>query len=220
MLHYRTGWQIRGIPDVYGETNLMHTKKMIRAVDAYVSNPAVVGLDKKRMHDMVEVHDLPESFIRKDTTPFCGVSKQQKQLIEIASAFCIRTGFPGGEWFYDNFLEYTYQETPESQPIWQLDKMCPTIMVSCLENILPDIMDFYNKYPEMKAVLRKKYPGVADDKLQDAIYKRLQEFAPYTRARLTDPILIKVFDNFMELKEAEKLTDPYEQYYELLKTVS
>ena len=112
---FRTGWQIRGIPDKYGETNLTHTKKMIRAVDAYLSNPVVRDLDKKRMYAMVELHDLPESFIRKDTTPFCGVSKKTKTVIEIASASCIRTSFPGGEWFYDYFLEYTYQQTPDSR---------------------------------------------------------------------------------------------------------
>ena len=93
-------------------------------------------------------------------------------------------------------------------------------MVPCLEILLPEIMEFYESNPEMKNGLRKKYPDIADDKLQDVVYKRLQEFAPYTRTRLTAPILIKVFDKFMELKESGKLTDPYEQYYELLRTVS
>ena len=207
---YRRGWQIRGIPDELGETVAAHSLKVLRAAFFYY------GPDKKRSRrkavDLGLWHDFVEG-LEEDYLPG-EVGVGEKQRLEGDAIRIITKHSSKRRMIRRIWKEYDEQETLEAQLVHQLDKLDPSVQALVYEENFGQIEEFYHDNPGRMTDLKRCYPGVPEEGLFPAIRKRLEEFYPYTRERLTGPILITVFDELMK-REINGM-NPYMKYYTLL----
>jgi putative hydrolase of HD superfamily len=84
------------------------------------------------------------------------------------------------------------------------------------------IKDLWREYeeaasPEARLVIQldKFDPAVQALRYERLGYVAVKDFYPYTRARLTDPALVRVFEALMDGKDSD--VDPYQRYFELLR---
>lgn len=217
MNKFREGWRIRGIPDELGETVAEHSVKVQRALLFYDESQQINR--EKAVHLALQgmFHDIAEMYGVRDYTPFDKKEPEERIEEERMAMEEISRKIPAfGVNIKPLWEEYVKNETPEAQLVHQLDKMDPTVQALTYEREFVAIKMFYTENPERMEELRKLkcYSHVSGEGIWYAMREMLQELYPYTRERLSNPILITTFEELM--KREESGVEPYTPYYTLL----
>uniref|UniRef100_A0A0K0FYD4 5'-deoxynucleotidase HDDC2 n=1 Tax=Strongyloides venezuelensis TaxID=75913 RepID=A0A0K0FYD4_STRVS len=139
----RTGWtKWSEIKEV--ETVACHMYRM--ALFSMSIKELRPDLDIDRVIKICLVHDLAEALVG-DITPHCGVSDLEKFTLEKEGFQKIINYLPkktGDEW-YEYWMEYEKQETPEARCVKQLDKYDMIAQAYYYEKTYNiDLSDFFN----------------------------------------------------------------------------
>ncbi len=114
----RKGWVRRGVCSP--ETVAEHTVECVMIAHAIAER---LGVDRRRVCDILKVHDWGESDPRVgDITPHDGISREEKQELEYAAMRRLTGRMRNGDAVMALWLEFEEQRTAEALVARQIDK--------------------------------------------------------------------------------------------------
>ncbi|XP_063700315.1 5'-deoxynucleotidase HDDC2 [Culicoides brevitarsis] len=117
----RTGWVLRDVKDC--ESISGHMYRMSVMTFLLEKNPENENLDRVKCMEMALVHDLAEAVVG-DITPYCGISREEKQQRELEAMKDIaKLTNSGSDKLMELFHEYEKGETPEAKFVKDLDRL-------------------------------------------------------------------------------------------------
>lgn len=117
----RTGWVLRDVKDC--EPIAGHMYRMTMMTFLLENNPETVTLDRIKCMEMALVHDLAEAMVG-DITPYCGVSREEKQNREMEAMHEIaKLAGTSGAKLLELFHEYEEAKTEEAKFVKDLDRL-------------------------------------------------------------------------------------------------
>jgi putative hydrolase of HD superfamily len=113
----RTGWTRHNIPEP--ESVADHSFRV-----AFMSMVMAdrLNVDALKLIKMGLIHDMAES-ITGDITPDCGVSPEEKHVMEKEALLEVFGKLPDGSEFVDLWLEYEENKSPEARALKNIDKL-------------------------------------------------------------------------------------------------
>lgn len=150
----RTGWKLRG----YFEESIREHCMKVGLACFFVSGN--IDLAYKGLS-----HDMGEGYDSVDVSPHCGISPEEKYLMELRTMRRIRDEFQRGYLYYQYWNELEEKKSPEDLLLKDLDKICPVI-----ESLKYGSSDL--TYEFRNSVLKK----VNNDKLISIMLKVEKEF--------------------------------------------
>ncbi len=113
----RTGWKRYKIPEP--ESVADHSFRV-----AFMSMVMAdrLNVDALKLIKMGLIHDMAES-ITGDITPVCGISPEEKHLMEKEALLELFGNLPDGSKFVDLWLEYEENSSPEARALKNIDKL-------------------------------------------------------------------------------------------------
>jgi len=157
---YRQGWLARGILTDRCESVAEHTFGV--AVTAMLLADAhFPTLDKLKILQMALIHDFGEVYVG-DIIPGDQVTPEEKHTLEKRAINQIFNGLPGGEDYFNLWLEFENDTSPEARFIRQIDKLEMALQASVYEHLnLGELSEFYRSAsegisnPELKSILQE-----------------------------------------------------------------
>jgi len=154
----RTGWVRANVKQPESIADHMYAMSILAFL---IDDPTI---NKEHCIKMALVHDMAESIVG-DITPYCGVSKEDKQKMEHDAMVQIKNTLqsPAGEEFYLLWKEYEENTTIEAQLVKQLDKLEMIIQADQYEKEQAgiDLSQFFEntkgmfKHPQVLAVVNQ-----------------------------------------------------------------
>lgn len=158
----RTGWIIRNVPIAYQENDAMHIMQMFALANIYFKETNISNLDKKKIYEMILVHELGESIIGdiREGAP----EHNTKHDAEKDAIKKIFSDLKSKEYFINLWENFENRKSEEASFVYQLDKIDPIIKSYILDEQLKrnDLFnDFYDYEDRRKTFKQEKIKELA-----------------------------------------------------------